>query len=77
MMGLLRSSSRIDVVLGNEPQAFEDVSRIFKDQGAVIISVGCPAIRIGKNGSIIFAVRNAPWMPSPSLWRRKDIGWCP
>jgi len=40
MMGLLKSSSRIDVVLGNEPRAFEDVSRIFKDQGATIVSVG-------------------------------------
>lgn len=40
MMGLLKSSSRIDVVLGDKPQAFADVSRIFKDQGANIISVG-------------------------------------
>ena len=40
MMGLLKSSSRIDVVLGDKPQAFADVSRIFKDQGASIISVG-------------------------------------
>lgn len=40
MMGLLKSSSRIDVVLGNKPRAFEEVSRIFRDRGAAIISVG-------------------------------------
>jgi acetoin utilization protein AcuB len=40
MMGLLRSSSRIDVAIGDNSQAFEDVSRVFKDKGATIISVG-------------------------------------
>lgn len=40
MMGLLQSSSRIDVVLGNKPHAFEDVSRVFKENHVGIISVG-------------------------------------
>src|SRR5512137_368846 len=39
MMGLLRPSSRIDVVLGNKPHAFEDVSRVFKENHVGIISV--------------------------------------
>jgi acetoin utilization protein AcuB len=40
MMGLLQSSSRIDVVLGNKPHAFEEVSRVFKENHVGIISVG-------------------------------------
>ena len=40
MMGILKSSSRIDLVLGEAPHAFEEVSRVFKDHGAQIISVG-------------------------------------
>ncbi len=40
MMGVLESSSRIDVVLGDQPEAFEDVSRIIKEHGGKIISVG-------------------------------------
>lgn len=40
LMGVLQASSRIDVVLGEDPEAFENVSRIIKQQGGDIISVG-------------------------------------
>ena len=40
MMGILKSSSRVDLVLGDKPQAFEEVSGVFKDHAAEIISVG-------------------------------------
>ncbi|MCP4717729.1 MAG: CBS domain-containing protein [Deltaproteobacteria bacterium] len=40
IMGVLQASSRIDVILGDNPQAFEDVSRIIKQNGGDIISVG-------------------------------------
>jgi acetoin utilization protein AcuB len=40
LLGILKSSSRIDLVLGKRPQAFEEVSAIFRDHGAEIISVG-------------------------------------
>lgn len=40
LLGILKSSSRIDLVLGGEPQAFEEVSAIFRNCGAEIISVG-------------------------------------
>ena len=40
MMGILKSSSRVDLVLGEKPQAFEEVSAIFRDHRAEIISVG-------------------------------------
>ena len=40
IMGVLQASSRIDVILGDNPQAFEEVSRIIKQGGGDIISVG-------------------------------------
>jgi len=40
MMGVLEASSRIDVVLGKHPQACEEISRLIKDNGGTIISVG-------------------------------------
>lgn len=40
IMGVLHASSRIDVVLGENPEAFEDVSRIINRNGGDIISVG-------------------------------------
>ena len=40
IMGVLQASSRIDVILGENPEAFEDVSRIIKQMGGDIISVG-------------------------------------
>lgn len=40
IMGIIGASSRIDVVLGESPRAFEDVSKIIKSQGVDIISVG-------------------------------------
>lgn len=40
LMDLLQASSRIDVVLGEDPEAFESASRIIKGKGGDIISVG-------------------------------------
>ena len=40
LMGVMKSSSRIDVILGDEPKAFERVSAIIRDAGGDIISVG-------------------------------------
>ncbi len=40
MMGVLESSSRIDVVLGKKPHAFEEISRLIKENGGTIMSVG-------------------------------------
>ena len=40
LMGVLKSSSRIDIVLGQDPEAFEEVSRIISSNGGKIISVG-------------------------------------
>ncbi len=40
LMGFLRESSRIDVILGGKPHAFQEVSEIIRRHGAEIISVG-------------------------------------
>ncbi|MEI6126150.1 MAG: CBS domain-containing protein [Pseudomonadota bacterium] len=40
IMGVLQASSRIDVILGEKPEAFEKISRIIKQKGGEIISVG-------------------------------------
>lgn len=40
IMGVLQASSRIDVILGENPKAFEEVSRIIKQDGGDILSVG-------------------------------------
>jgi len=43
MMGLLTASSRIDLVVGDEPGAFKNVSQIINDNGGDIINVGITA----------------------------------
>ena len=40
LMGILKSSSRVDLVLGEKAHAFEEVSGVFRDHRAEIISVG-------------------------------------
>ena len=40
MMGILSSSSRIDVVIGEQPGSFKNALQIINDQGAEIINVG-------------------------------------
>ena len=40
MMGILSSSSRIDVVMGEQPGSFQRALQIINDQGAEIINVG-------------------------------------
>jgi len=53
IMGVLQASSRIDVVLGETPEAFESVSRIIKQNGGDIISVGMGDTE-GKNKKFYF-----------------------
>ncbi|MBA3019256.1 MAG: CBS domain-containing protein [Proteobacteria bacterium] len=43
MMGMLTASSRIDVVIGEEPGAFKQALHIINDNGGDIISVGMTA----------------------------------
>ena len=48
MMGLLTASSRIDLVIGDEPGAFRNVLQIINDNGGDIINVGIIAQEISK-----------------------------
>ncbi len=43
VMGILKESSRIDVILGGKPHAFENISKIVRDHKSEIISVGMSA----------------------------------
>ncbi len=54
IMGVLKSSSRIDVILGEKPEAFEEVSRIIKTNGGEIISVGMSNYHQGKSKRVYF-----------------------
>ena len=49
MMGILHSSSRIDVVMGKASKNFDAVSGIFHDHGINIISVGMSPFNKSKN----------------------------
>lgn len=48
MMGLLTTSSRIDLVIADEPGLFKQVLQIISDNGGDIINVGMPAQQTGK-----------------------------
>jgi acetoin utilization protein AcuB len=48
MMGLLTASSRIDLVVGDEPGAFRNVLQIINDNGGDIINVGITGKEIRK-----------------------------
>ena len=48
MMGLLTTSSRIDLVIADKPGLFKQVLQIISDNGGDIINVGMPAQQTGK-----------------------------
>ena len=48
MMGILSSTSRIDVVVGDQPGSFKKVLQIINDMGADIINVGRTAQQTGR-----------------------------
>lgn len=54
MMGIIHSSSRIDVIMGKDPKNFEAVSKIIHDVGVNIISVGMSPYRKSKAKQIYF-----------------------
>ena len=54
LMGLLKSSSRIDVVLGDDPEAFERVSGLIRSNGGEVISVGISGEDLGVGRTYFF-----------------------
>ena len=63
LMGILKSSSRLDLVLGERPQAFEEVSGIFKEHRAEIISVGMSNHKDRKKRIYYFRLEKCPLHP--------------
>jgi len=57
LMGVLKSSSRIDVILGEEPDAFERVSGLIRSRGGEIISVGISGHRLKKKRIYFFRLK--------------------
>ena len=63
LMGILQSSSRLDLVLGEKPHAFEEVSGIFKEHGTEIISVGMSNQKDRKKRIYYFRLEKCPLQP--------------
>jgi acetoin utilization protein AcuB len=71
LMGILRSSSRIDLVLGEKPHAFEEVSGVFRDHRAQIISVGMSNQKDRKRRVYYFRLEKGPLQPIVASLREK------
>jgi acetoin utilization protein AcuB len=61
LMGLLQTSSRVDVRLADRPQAFEEASGLIQKNGGQIISVGL--MGKGKQKTHFFRLKRAPLEP--------------
>ncbi|MGQ9860258.1 MAG: CBS and ACT domain-containing protein [Thermodesulfobacteriota bacterium] len=57
LMGVLKSSSRIDVVLGDDPEAFERVSGLIRSRGGEIMSVGISGHRLRRKRVYYFRLK--------------------
>jgi len=71
LMGILKSSSRIDLILGENPDAFEEVSRIFKENHAEIISVGMSSHKDRKKRIYYFRIEKRPLQPIIAALKEK------
>jgi acetoin utilization protein AcuB len=63
LMGVLKSSSRIDVVLGEDPEAFEKVSRLIRSRGGEIVSVGMSGHRLKRKRVYFFRLKKRNVQP--------------
>ena len=54
LMGIIHSSSRVDVIMGKDPKNFEAVSKIIHDHGLNIISVGMSSYAKNKKKQVYF-----------------------
>ena len=71
LMGILKSSSRVDLVLGEKPHAFEEVSGIFKDHRTQIISVGMSNHKDRKRRVYYFRLEKCPLQSIVASLREK------
>jgi acetoin utilization protein AcuB len=71
LMGILKSSSRVDLVLGEKAHAFEEVSGVFRDHRAEIISVGMSNHRDRKKRVYYFRLGKCRTYPIVASLREK------
>lgn len=73
LLGILKSSSRIDLILGERASAFEDVSAVFRDCGAEIISVGISGHQDRKKRVYHFRLGKCPVKTIAASLKRKGF----
>jgi acetoin utilization protein AcuB len=73
IMGIIGASNRIDVVLGDDPKAFEQVSKIVRDQGGEIISVGMSTEE--EKAEKVYFFRLEPCNTTPIMEALKEEGF--
>ena len=71
LMGILQSSSRVDLVLGDKSSAFEEVSGIFRGHGTEIISVGMSNHKDRSKRIYYFRIRRRPLPPIVASLEKK------
>ncbi|MBC8287439.1 MAG: CBS domain-containing protein [Nitrospinae bacterium] len=54
MMGIIHSSSRVDIIMDKDPKNFESVSKVIHDEGMNIISVGMAPYAKNKKKQVYF-----------------------
>ncbi|MBW1991163.1 MAG: CBS domain-containing protein, partial [Deltaproteobacteria bacterium] len=72
MLGLLRSSSRIDLLLDKNPQVVEEVARLIKRAGGEIINIALGPTRGHKRSYLVRLVKRDL---TPILERLKEHGY--
>jgi acetoin utilization protein AcuB len=71
LLGILKSSSRIDLILGGKPHAFEEVSAVFHSHRADIISVGMSNHKDRRKRVYYFRVGKCPTKSIVNELRKK------
>jgi acetoin utilization protein AcuB len=72
MLGLLRSSSRLDLLLDKNPLVLEEVSRLIKESGGDIINIALGPTKAGKRS---YLVRLTKCDLAPIIERLKEKGY--
>ena len=72
VMGINGASTRIDVVMGDDPKAFETVSKIVQESGGAIFSVG---ITEAKEAEKVYFFRLEPCDPIPIKTALQKAGY--
>ncbi len=71
LLGILKSSCRIDMILGGKPHAFEEVSALLRSHRAEIISVGMSNHKDRKKRVYYFRVGKCPVTPMVNELKKK------